>query len=202
MIKLYDNPESGNCYKIRLLLTQLAIPFETIDVSVNGDRDAQRGPTFFAKNPIGRIPTVELDDGTHLSESTAILWYFATGTPLLPDDRLGQAEVLRWMAFEQNNHEPNIATARHQIAHEPGANPSDAQIAAWRAGGNRALSVMERHLQTHDFFAVDRYTIADIALFGYTPEAEEGPFDLSEYPKIQAWIERIRSQPGHVPMKP
>lgn len=201
MIKLYDNPESGNCYKVRLLLTQLEIPFETEVLSVHGDRDAQRGPAFFAKNPIGRIPTVVLDDGNCLFESTAILWYFAEGTPLLPEDRLARARILSWMAFEQNNHEPNIATARHLLCHEPGASPSEEQIASWRAGGNRALSVMERHLDRHDFFGHERYSIADIALFGYTPVAEEGGFDLAVYPRVQGWIERIKSQPRWIAMK-
>ena len=201
MIQLYDNPESGNCYKVRLLLTQLGIPFVTETLSVTGDRDAQRGSGFFAKNPIGRIPTVELEDGRHLSESTAILWYFAEGTALLPDERLERARTLAWMAFEQNNHEPNIATARHQLSHEPGADPSAEQRASWLGGGNRALAAMERHLESHDYFGGERYTIADIALFGYTPVAEEGGFDLGLYPRIQSWIERVRSQPRWIPMK-
>ncbi len=201
MILLYDHPESGNCYKVRLLLAQLGIPFETQTVSVTGDRDAQRGETFFARNPIGKIPTVVLDDGTVLAESTAILWYFAEGTPLLPADRLGRARVLQWMAFEQNNHEPNIATARHAVSLSD-EQPGEAQLAAWRAGGNRALRVMERHLQGNDWFAAGTYGIADIALYAYTHVAEEGPFELAPYPSVQAWLQRVADRPGHVPLRP
>lgn len=200
MIQLYDHAESGNCYKIRLLLTHLEIPYQRIDVAVTGDRDAQRGTAFFAKNPIGKIPTVVLPDGVCLAESTAILWYFALGTQLLPTDKLEQCQVLQWLAFEQNNHEPNIATARHQMSHEPGANPSPEQIASWRNGGNRALSVMERHLAQHEFFAAGRYTIADIALFAYTHVAEEGCVELAPYPAVRRWLDRIRAQPGWIPM--
>ena len=118
MIHLYNHIESGNCYKVRLLLTHLGIEFTREEVSVVGDRDAQRGDAFFARNPIGKIPTLVLDDGTALVESTAILWYFAEGTPYLSADKLDRTRTLQWMSFEQNNHEPHIATARHQITLE------------------------------------------------------------------------------------
>lgn len=198
---LYDHPESGNCYKVRLILSHLGLDYESTNVSVTGDRDAQRGAEFFRKNPIGKIPTLVLDDGTALAESTAILWYFAEGTPYLPDDKLGRARVLQWMAFEQNNHEPSIATARHQVTLEADEDPSPQQIAAWQASGDRALSVMERHLSEHEWFAADRYTIADIALYAYTHVADEGPFSLEPYPAIRTWFERVRAQPGHVPIR-
>ena len=199
---LYDHAESGNCYKVRLLLTQLGIPFTTESVSVTGDRDAQRGPAFFARNPIGKIPTLVLDDGTALAESTAILWYLAEGTPFLPDDKLERARVLSWMAFEQNNHEPSIATARHQVALADDEDPTPAQIEGWQAAGNRALGVMERWLTDHDWFAAGRYTIADIALYAYTHVADEGPFSLEPYPAVRRWLARVAAQPGHVPIRP
>lgn len=200
MLRLYNNVESGNCYKIRLLLSHLDIPFENIDVSVLGDRDAARKDTVFQKNPIGKIPTIELEDGTTIGESTAILWYLADGTPYLPDDKLARVRVLQWLAFEQNNHEPNIATARHQIAHNPDKNPTESQIAEWKSGGERALRIMESRLAEHEFFG-DRYGIADIALYAYTHVAEEGPFALEPYPAIRRWFDRVRAQPGHVPME-
>ncbi len=200
MPHLYDNVESGNCYKIRLLLTQLGISFTREELSVVGDRDAQRGESFFALNPLGKIPTLVLDDGTVLVESTAILFYLAEGTPFLPEDKLERARVLQWMSFEQNNHEPNIATARHQITLES-EKPSEEQLASGQAGGHRALRAMERHLSENDFFAANRYTIADIALYAYTHVADEGGFSLDEYPAIRAWFERVRSQPLHIGLR-
>ncbi len=200
MLHLYDHTESGNCYKIRLLLAHLGLPYTKEEVSVVGDRDTQRGEAFFARNPIGKIPTLVLEDGTALVESTAILFYLAEGTPYLPADKLERTRVLQWMSFEQNNHEPNIATARHQLTLE-GEKPSSEQVAAWQAGGQRALRVMERHLGQHEFFAADRYTIADIALYAYTHVAPEGGFELAEYPNILAWLERVRSQTGHIGLR-
>ncbi len=201
MLHLYDHPESGNCYKVRLLLTQLGKEFTSETISVDGDRDAQRGEAFFAKNPIGKIPTLVLEDDTVLGESMAILWHIADGTPFLSDDKLERTRAMQWMAFEQNNHEPSIATARHQCALDPNENPSDAQIQSWQAAGNRALRVMETHLAKHDWFAGTRYSIADIALFAYTHVAEEGPFDLKPYPAICNWIQRVQAEPNHVAMK-
>ena len=199
MIQLYTSPLSANCYKVKLLLSQLEIPFETTEVSVFGDRDKERGPGFFAKNPIGKIPTVVLDDGTAIGESMAILWYFAEGTRYLPEDKLARTRVMQWMAFEQNNVEPTLATARHQMAH-CNFEPDEQLLGAWQGGGKRALRVMNDWLADHDFFVNDEYSIADIALFGYTHVCEEGPFSLDPYPNVQAWIARVRQQPGFVPM--
>ncbi len=197
---LYDNLESGNCYKVRLLLSHLGIPFTKEDVSVVGDRDAQRGEAFFARNPIGKIPTLVLDDGTALVESTAILYYLAEGTPYLPAEKRARARVLQWMSFEQNNHEPNIATARHELVLEA-EKPSAEQVDRWQSAGHRALRVMERHLTENDFFAAGRYTIADIALFAYTHVAPEGGFELQGYPRIGTWLDRVREQPGHIGLR-
>ena len=197
MVHLYDHVASGNSYKIRLLLSQLGIEFTTETMPVVGDRDALRGPEFFARNPAGKIPTIVLDDGTVLAESTAILWYFAEGTQYLPDDKLDRVRVLQWMAFEQNQHETSIATRRYalSIADAP-ADP--ALLAFWEKLGHRTLQVMERHLAERGYFVAERYTIADIALYAYTHMADAGGFDLADYPRVQAWCERVRNQPGHV----
>ena len=197
-IKLYGNGDSGNCYKVKLILSHLGLDFETTELSVLGDRDRDRADLDW-QNPNGKVPFVVLEDGTGLAESNAILNYFAQGTDYLPDDRLGRAQVLQWMFFEQNNHEPNIASRRY-FAHlaEPA---SDEAMANMLAGGHRALGVMEGHLAENDWFAAGRYTIADIALYAYTHVADEGGFDLEPYPNVRAWLERVREQPGHVSMK-
>jgi glutathione S-transferase len=197
MLKLYDFLESGNGYKVRLLLHQLGLPFERLELDiVNG---ATRTPEFLARNPNGRIPLLELDDGTHLAESNAIQWYLADGTDLLPDDPLDRARVLQWMFFEQYSHEPFIATIR--FWHHTGVAAEKArEIAERRPRGVEALQVMDRHLATREFFVADRYSIADITLFAYTHVAHEGGFDLTPHPHVRAWLDRVRAQPGHVPI--
>ncbi len=198
MILLYDHPLSGNCYKIRLLFSLLGLEYESKSLAVTGDRDGDRGEAFRAKTAIGKIPTVRLQDGRHLSESGAILWYFAEGTPYLPDDRFARAQVVQWMSFEQNNHEPNLAAARQWMSIDPDLHPSAEQIESWRLAGSRALDVMERHLSAHDFFVGDRCSIADIALYPHTEMAETGPFELGPLPATRAWLQRMRSLPGYV----
>ncbi len=197
MLKLYDFLESGNGYKVRLLLHQLGLPFERIELDIL--QGATRTPEFLAKNPNGRIPLLELEDGSCLAESNAIQWYLAEDTPFLPDDRLERVRVLQWMFFEQYSHEPYIAVLR--FWHHAGQlEEKRDQIAEKRARGEQALDVMERHLAEHDFFVADRYTIADIALYAYTHVADEGGFDLGPYAALCAWLERVRAQPGHVPI--
>ncbi len=197
MLKLYDFLESGNGYKVRLLLHQLGLPFERIELDIL--QGATRTPEFLAKNPNGRIPLLELEDGSCLAESNAIQWYLAEDTPFLPDDRLERVRVLQWMFFEQYSHEPYIAVLR--FWHHAGQlEEKRDQIAEKRARGEQALGVMERHLAEHDFFVADRYTIADIALYAYTHVAGEGGFDLEPYAALRAWLERVRAQPGHVPI--
>ena len=197
MLRLYDFLESGNGYKVRLLLHQLGIPFERIELDIT--RGATRTPAFLAKNPNGRIPTLELEDGTCLPESNAILWYLAEGTPVLPDDRLARAQVLAWMFFEQYSHEPNIATLRFWT-HQGWLAERAALVPGKREAGAAALGVMERHLAERRFFVGERYTIADIALYAYTHVAEEGGFALAGYPAVRAWLARVAAQPGHVPI--
>jgi glutathione S-transferase len=195
VIKLFEYAPSGNCYKVRLILTHLELPFERKPIDTKAGET--RTDAFRAMNPNAKVPVVQLDDGTFLPESNAILWYFAEGTPYLPPDRLSRARVLQWMFFEQYSHEPYVAVARNWISYSgiPPGKEQDLEERIQR--GYVALDVMERHLQSHPFF-VERYSIADIALFAYTHVAHEGRFDLSRYPAIRAWIERVQSQPRHV----
>jgi glutathione S-transferase len=197
MLRLYDYLESGNAYKVRLLLTQLGLPFERIEMDIL--KGATRTPEFLAKNPNGRIPCLELEDGTFLWESNAIQFYLAEGTPFLPADRLERAQVLQWMFFEQYSHEPYIAVVR--FWHFAGmVEKNRAQLAERVERGYAALGVMESHLAKHDFFVGGRYSIADIALYAYTHVAEEGRFELGRFPAIGRWLERVRSQPRHIPI--
>jgi glutathione S-transferase len=197
MLRLYDYLPSGNGYKVRLLLHQLGIPFERVELDIV--RGETRTPEFLARNPNGRIPTLELEDGTHLAESNAILWYLADGSPFLPADRLARARVLQWMCFEQYSHEPNIATVRFWL-HTELTDERRALLPAKRALGHGALGVMDGHLRDRSFFVDDRYTIADIALYAYTHVAHEGGFELAPYAAVVAWLDRVRAQPGHVPI--
>ena len=198
VIRLYDFLPSGNGYKVRLLLTQLEIPFELVELDItNGET---RTPEFLEKNPNGRIPLVELDDGRLLWESGAILLYFAEGTRFLPADRFERAQVAQWMFFEQYSHEPYVAVARAWL-HVFGLDDERRrQLPQKQKLGYDALGVMERQLATREFFVAERYTIADIALYAYTHVADEGGFDLGRYPAVCAWLERMRSQPRHVPI--
>jgi glutathione S-transferase len=191
---LYDNAISGNCYKVRLLLTQLGIAFERRELSVIDRSD--RAQILGELNPGLRVPTLVLDDGRPLGESGAILCYLARGTPFWPDEAYAHAQTLQWMFFEQYSHEPNIAVARFW-AHAGNA-PADAEREAKLRGGAAALDAMESHLATRQFFVDERYTIADIALYAYTHVAPEGGFALEPYPAIRAWIERVAAQPGHI----
>ena len=195
---LFDNLDSGNGYKVRLLLAQLGRPYEWTNLDL--DAGASRTPEFLKRNPNGRIPTLELDDGTCLAESDAILFYLAEGTPLLPMDRLGRAQVLQWMFFEQYSHEPYVATPRYIVKHLPPGHARYAELPERLAKGRAALAVMETHLSTRTFFVAERYTIADIALYAYTHVAPEGGFQLEPYPAIRGWLERVAAQPGNVPI--
>lgn len=196
MMRLYEYPPSGNCYKIRLLLTQLGIPFERIPLDIL--KQQTRTPTFLAINPNGRIPVLEVKPGQFLAESNAILFYLSEGTPLVPEDAFARAQVLQWMFFEQYSHEPNIATSRFWISYLKKADEYRTALQQKQKLGYAALDVMEKHLSENPFFVMNIYTIADIALFAYTHVADEGGFDLSTYPAIQAWIRRVEAQPGHI----
>ena len=198
MLRLYDYLPSGNGYKVRLLLHQLGIPFERIDVDIL--TGATRTPEFLAKNPNGRIPMLEISPEERLAESNAILFYLAEGTPFLPKARWQRAKVLEWSFFEQYSHEPNIATSRFWIRFLGLNEERRAGLEKKRALGYAALDVMEKHLARTAFFVADTYTIADIALYAYTHVADEGGFDLAPYGAVRAWMDRVRAQPGHVPI--
>ncbi|SAL67198.1 glutathione S-transferase [Caballeronia choica] len=187
---------SGNCYKVRLALEQLNLPYVWHEVDMmNG---ATHTDAFRKLNPNGKVPVLQIDDTTCLAESDAILCYLAEGTPLLPADRLARAQVLQWMFFEQYSHEPNVAVARFILQFLKQAD--DPRLPEKTAGSYRALDVMESHLATRTFFVGERYTVADIALYAYTHVADEANLDLSRYPAIRAWLARVREQPRHVEM--
>jgi glutathione S-transferase len=198
---LHQMHVSGNCYKIRLAAQQLGIPLKLKDYGLHDG--STRTAEFLAKNSNGRVPLLELDDGQYLAESGAILWYLSEGTPLQPADKWGRAEALQWMFFEQYSHEPYVAVARfiRVYAMPEVFEKRKGEFPLLMERGNAALGVMEKHLTKHDWFAGGRYSIADIALYGYTHTADEGGFDLSQYPAIGRWMARIREQPGYIALK-
>src|SRR3954447_26046091 len=196
---LYDSAVSGNCYKVRLLLAHLGVPYERHDVDVV-DR-SNRSDLLGGLNPALRVPTLVLDDGRPLAESGAILSYFGEGTRFVPVDRYERAQMLQWMFFEQYDHEPSIAVARFWLAYaDRPASDFAAELPAKHAAGYRALDAMERHLEGRQWLVGDGVTLADIALYAYTHVAGEGGFDLSRYPAVEAWLARVASEPGHVPI--
>ncbi|MCA9772720.1 MAG: nuclear transport factor 2 family protein [Myxococcales bacterium] len=196
MLRLHENAPSGNCYKVRLLLTQLGVPFERVPVDIL--KGESRTPEFLKLNPNGRVPVVQFEDGRTLAESNAILFHFAEGSSLLSADAYERAEVLQWMFFEQYSHEPFIATSRFWLKLSGTPEKFERQLAERRPGGLAALGVMENHLAAHPYFVGGRYTIADIALYAYTHVAPEGGFDLGPYPAVRAWIDRVAAQPRHI----
>jgi glutathione S-transferase len=193
---LYDSPGSGNCYKVRLILAYRALEYErrTMDVADRSDRPSVLG----GLNPALRVPTLVLDDGRPLAESGAILWYFGEGTELVPDDPYERAQVLQWMFFEQYDHEPSIAVVRFWVVFSGRPEAFADRLEERMAAGYRALDSMERHLDSREFLVGTSPTLADIALYAYTHVAPEGGFDLSGYPAIDAWLERVAAMPRHV----
>jgi glutathione S-transferase len=197
-VLLYNSAVSGNCYKVRLLLAQLCIEYETEDVSVV-DRSNRR-ELLGDLNPGLRVPTIVLDDGRSLGESNAILWYFGEGTPFVPEDAYERAQTLQWMFFEQYSHEPYLAVVRFWLRYSGTPEAFADQVPARQKGGYAALDAMERHLGARTFLVGERYSIADISLYAYTHVADEGGFDLGGYPAITAWLDRVSAQAGHVPI--
>jgi glutathione S-transferase len=196
-VVLYDSPVSGNCYKVRLLLSRLGLPFErrTVDVVDRSNRPDLLG----ALNPALRVPTLVLDDGRALAESGAILWYFGEGTPFVPDDRYERAQVLQWMFFEQYDHEPAIAVARFLIGYSQlPRDQYERRLPRLWADGARALEAMDRHLAGREWLVGDRMTLADIALYAYTHCAEEGEFELEPFAHVRVWLDRVAAEPGYV----
>lgn len=199
---LHQMPMSGNCYKIRLAAAQLGIPLTLKDYPLH--IGLTRKADFLSKNPNGRVPLLEFEDGRRLPESGAILWHISEGSKLQPADAWGRAQALQWMFFEQYSHEPYIAVARFIKAYGT-REIQERRKNEWpmlMERGNAALGVMETHLSENNWFAGERYSVADIALYGYTHAADEGGFDLARYPAMTAWLKRVTEQLGHTPMWP
>ena len=196
---LYQNHLSANCYKVRLLLHRLGVEYESVEVDVI-DRSGRR-PETMGGSLIQRIPTIDFGDGRWLGESNAILWHFARGTDYLPEDPWLQSKALQWMFFEQYDVEPNLAVARFWVHILEDPERFAGQLVDKHAAGNRALSILDAHFAEHDFAVGERYSIADIALYGYTHVAGEGGFDLDRYPSVRAWHGRVAAVPGHLAMK-
>jgi len=195
---LHQMQDSGNCYKVRLTAKQLGIP---ITLREHGVFDGTtRKPEFLALNPNGRVPLLVTDDGRTLPESGAIISYLSEGTHLQPKDKWGRAQMLSWMFFEQYSHEPYIAVARFwlKLAPKDQLEKKKHLVAEWHEKGNAALGVMETHIAKHKWFAGDSYSIADIALYGYTHAAADGGFVLGDYPAVSAWLARVAAEPGHI----
>ena len=198
-MKLYDYLDSGNGYKIRLLLALRALPYESHEMDIMaGDTHT---PEFLALNPNGAIPVLVLDDGAVIAESNAILCYLAEGTPFWPSEPLARAHVLQWLFFEQYSHEPYVATPRFILRHLPADSPRHAELPARVARGRAALQVMDQQLGRTPYLVGERYSIADIALYAYTHVAEEGGHNLAELPNVRAGLARVAAQPAHVPMR-
>jgi glutathione S-transferase len=195
---LYDSPPSGNCYKVRLLLAHLGIPYERRFVDVV-DR-SNRPEILGGLNPALRVPTLVLDDGRPLAESGAILWYFAEGTRLVPEDAYERAQVLQWMFFEQYDLEPSIAVVRFWVAYSGRPEVFESERPAKMKAGDRALKALDRHLDGRRWLVGEAFSLADIAVYGYTHVAEEGGFTLDPYPAVRAWLDRVAAEPGHVPI--
>lgn len=200
MITVHGMSVSGNCHKVRLLLEQLGREYRWHELdSAHG---ATRTPEYLAINPNGKVPVIELDDGRALAESNAILFYLAEDSPYLPNDPWQRAQALSWMFFEQYSHEPYVAVARFIRGWTAADSGRRADLPRLREQGDRALAVMEQHLQRQPWFTGAEYGIADIALFAYTDVAADGGFDLSNYPAIRDWLARVRRTPGFIAMPP
>ena len=198
-MRLYDYLPSGNGYKVRLVLKELAIPYELVELDIT--KGASRTPEFMAKNPNGRIPLLEVPGKGYLAESHAIIQYLADGSPLVPSSPFERALMTQWMCFEQYNLEPNIGTARFWLhsLHKSAASLGEA-LTEKHAKGRDALRVLETGLGGRRFLVEDRYSLADIALYAYTHVAPEAEIDLSPYPNVLAWIRRIEQQPRWAPI--
>ena len=197
MLTLYQQQDSGNCYKPRLLLAHLRLPFRIVDI--NAIDGSTRTPDYLARNPNGKVPLLEFDDGRRLAESNAILLHLGEGTPFLPKDAFDRAKTYEWLFFEQYSHEPTIAVRRSLTiypARRDQAAPE--RMDKLLRDGNYALKVMEARLAAADWLAGANFSVADMALYAYTHMAGEGGFDLAAYPGITAWLARIAALPGHV----
>ncbi|MGH8483791.1 MAG: glutathione S-transferase family protein [Pseudomonas sp.] len=198
MYKVYGDYQSGNCYKVKLMLHLLDLPYEWQSVDIlNGETET---PEFLAMNPNGKVPVLALEDGTYLWESNAILNFLADGSAFLPTEPRLRTQVLQWQFFEQYSHEPYIAVARFIQFYLGLPQERLEEYKTLHKGGYKALRVMEKQLQLTPYLVGDSYSIADVALYAYTHVAHQGGFDLEAYPAIQAWLQRVASHPRHVTM--
>jgi len=197
MLTIYSQPDSGNCYKPRLLLAKLGKTFKHVTVSsLDG---STRTPEYLAKNPNGKVPLLELDDGRFIAESNAMLLYLAENTRYLPKDAYERALVYQWLFFEQYSHEPYVAVRRALMVYpERARDATPERLASTLVGGEKALGVMEEQLKKTPFLVGDSLTVADIALYAYTHEAHRGGFDMARYPAVNAWLARVAADEGHV----
>jgi glutathione S-transferase len=199
---LHEDPGSGNCYKIRLTAAHVGIKLERRSYDIM--KGETRTPEFLRDiNANGRIPVLQ-DGDRFLTESNAICFFLANGTPLIPDGHFDQADMLRWMFWEQYSHEPNIATLRfwkRSVGLDALADAQRMQISSKREAGLAALDLMDQHLASRKWFVADQFGLADICLFAYTHVADEADFDLEAYPNLIAWMERIMTLPNHVPLE-
>jgi glutathione S-transferase len=199
MYTLYSMQRSGNCYKVRLALAQLRIPYERVEIDIL--KGETHTPDFLAKNPSGQIPLLEVEAGRYLAESNAILWFLAEESDLLHQDPVERATILQWLFFEQHAIVPNIGAAYFWLCLVKGGRElQQHSIDDWMEEGQRALGVMEKHLAANRFFAGARYSVADVALYAYTHLAQECDFDLRPFPAVRAWLARVAAEPDHVPM--
>jgi len=194
-MKLYDYPASCNCYKVRLLLSQLGIEYERVPVDIFDGGTLTED--FGRMNPARTTPVLETDDGRFLQESNAILVYLAEGTPLLPGDRFERAQVMRWLIYEQTDVIPTIAGLRFRLL-TGRVEASEPRAVRRREGGIEVLNLLEEHLSSRDYFAGDRYSIADIAVYGYTHRSQEAGVGLEPFAHVSEWLERVESQPGYI----
>ncbi|KPX41908.1 Glutathione S-transferase, N-terminal:Glutathione S-transferase, C-terminal [Pseudomonas syringae pv. helianthi] len=198
MYKVYGDYNSGNCYKVKLMLNLLGSEYEWVPVDIlNGETQT---PAFLEKNPNGKIPVLELEDGTCLWESNAILNFLADGSSYLPGEPRLRTQVLQWQFFEQYSHEPSVAVARFIQFYLGLPAERMAEYRAMQKSGYRALAVMEQQLDRTPFLVGDNFSIADIALYAYTHVAHQGGFDLAPYTGIRRWLDRVKAQPGYVGM--
>lgn len=199
MYKLYSMQRSGNCYKVRLALSQLRVPHELIEIDIL--KGETHTPDFLSKNPNGQIPLLEIEPDRYLAESNAILWFLAERSELLYDDPIERAAILQWLFFEQHAIVPNIGSAYFWLCLVKGGRDLQRHaIDDWMEEGQRSLAVMDKHLSKSRFFAGERYTVADVAIYAYTHVAHECDFDLTPFPAVRAWLARVRAEPLHVPM--
>jgi glutathione S-transferase len=193
-LRLYDYAASCNCYKVRLLLAQLGRPYERVPVDIfNGETLTDH---YARINPARTTPVLETEDGGYLPESTAILVYLASGSSYLPDDPYALGQVVRWLIYEQTDVVPMIGGLRFRLL-VGRLKASDPDAVRRREGASHVLALLEQHLSTQEFFVADRYTIADIAIYGYTHLAHQAGLDTQPYPRLRAWFERVQRQPGY-----